>query len=82
MLNSLGNISSSSWPRGPMAKAPAYGAGDSRFEPWRGRFDKILKQVFQVNSGDDISVLALKERDLALAELRKLRSVSTLLIKR
>ena len=31
------------WPRGPMDKAPAYGAGDCRFESCRGHFPSFLK---------------------------------------
>ena len=34
------------WPRGPMDKASAYGAGDCRFESCRGHFVALLPCVF------------------------------------
>ena len=38
------------WPRGPMDKASAYGAGDCRFESCRGHSQSIMCSVNQVTS--------------------------------
>ena len=32
-------------PYGPMDKAPAYGAGDSRFDPWYGQDSLLLSRT-------------------------------------
>ena len=38
----------STWPRGPMDKASAYGAGDCRFESCRGHCSKQGRGALQV----------------------------------
>jgi hypothetical protein len=48
---------------GPMDKAPAYGAGDSRFDPWHVHFYFIYKIIIKVVQNSSCALIMGKQRE-------------------